>query len=89
MRGSRLFKPRSTPALICLIPAIFYGSGHNEMLIGEALIGRRRDQGILSVKFCVFRDPDGSVNGFDNRPAALRNFIAYSLKRLGVEHIDI
>jgi aryl-alcohol dehydrogenase-like predicted oxidoreductase len=67
----------------------FYRSGHNEMLVGEALRGRWRDQAILSVKFGVLRDPDGGLNGFDNRPAALRNFIAYSLKRLGVDYIDI
>ena len=67
----------------------FYGSGHNEMLVGEALKGRRRDQAILSVKFGVLRDPDGGLNGFDNRPSAIRNFLAYSLKRLGVDHIDI
>jgi len=59
------------------------------MLVGEALRGRRRDQTILSVKFGVLRDPDGGLNGFDNRPVALRNFIAYSLKRLGVDCIDI
>jgi aryl-alcohol dehydrogenase-like predicted oxidoreductase len=45
-----------------------YGSGHNEMLVGEALRGRRPDQAILSVKFGVLRDPDGGLNGFDNRP---------------------
>jgi aryl-alcohol dehydrogenase-like predicted oxidoreductase len=67
----------------------FYGSGHNEMLVGEVLRGCRRDQAILSVKFGVLRDPDGGLNGFDNRPIALRNFIAYSLKRLGVDYIDI
>jgi aryl-alcohol dehydrogenase-like predicted oxidoreductase len=66
----------------------FHGSGHNEMLVGEALRGRRRDQTILSVKFGVLRDPDGALNGFDNHPVALRNFIAYSLKRLGVDYID-
>ena len=67
----------------------FYGSGHNEMLIGEALKGRRRDRAILSVKFGVLRDPGGGLNGLDNRPIAIRNYIAYSLKRLGVDHIDI
>jgi aryl-alcohol dehydrogenase-like predicted oxidoreductase len=61
----------------------------HEMLVGEALKGRRRDQAILSVKFGVLRDPDGGLNGFDNRPVALRNFIACSLKRLGVDYIDI
>ena len=67
----------------------FYGSGHNEMLVGEALKGRRRDQAILSVKFGVLRGPDGGLNGLDNRPAAIRNYLAYSLKRLGVDYIDI
>ncbi len=66
----------------------FYGSGHNEMLIGRALAGRR-DQALLSVKFGALRGPDSSWVGFDARPAALKNFLAYSLKRLGVEHIDI
>ncbi len=66
----------------------FYGSGHNEMLIGRALKGRR-DQALLSVKFGALRGPDGSWGGFDARPAAVKNFAAYSLKRLGVDHIDI
>lgn len=66
----------------------FYGAGHNEMLIGRALKGRR-DQALLSVKFGALRSPDGAWGGFDARPAAVRNFIAYSLKRLGVDHIDI
>src|SRR3984957_9755707 len=67
----------------------FYGSGHNEMLIGEALKGRRRDQAILSVKFGVLRDPGGGLNGLDNRPIAIRNYLAYSLKRLGGDYIDV
>jgi pyridoxine 4-dehydrogenase len=67
----------------------FYGSGHNEMLIGEALKGRPRHQAILSVKFGVLRDPAGGLNGLDNRPIAIRNYLAYSLKRLGVDYIDI
>ncbi len=66
----------------------FYGAGHNEMLIGRALKGRR-DQALLSVKFGAMRGPDGSWGGFDARPAAVKNFVAYSLKRLGVDHIDI
>jgi aryl-alcohol dehydrogenase-like predicted oxidoreductase len=69
--------------------ADFYGSGHNEMLIGEALQGRRRDHAILSVKFGVLRDPDGGLNGLDSRPIAIRNYLAYSLKRLGVDYIDV
>jgi len=67
----------------------FYGMGHNEMLLGEALQGRRRDQLQVSVKFGALRDPDGNWTGNDSRPAALKNFAAYSLKRLGLQHIDI
>ncbi len=66
----------------------FYGSGDNEMLIGRALKGRR-DHVLLSVKFGALRSPDGAWSGFDGRPAAVKNFAAYSLKRLGVDHIDI
>jgi aryl-alcohol dehydrogenase-like predicted oxidoreductase len=66
----------------------FYGAGHNEMLIGRALKGRR-DQALLSVKFGALRSPEGGWGGFDGRPAAVKNFAAYSLKRLGVDHIDI
>ncbi len=66
----------------------FYGSGHNELLIGRALRGRR-DQALLSVKFGALRSPDGGWTGVDGRPAAVKNFAAYSLNRLGVEHIDI
>jgi aryl-alcohol dehydrogenase-like predicted oxidoreductase len=66
----------------------FYGAGHNEMLIGRALKGRR-DQALLSVKFGALRSPEGGWGGFDSRPAAVKNFAAYSLKRLGVDHIDI
>jgi aryl-alcohol dehydrogenase-like predicted oxidoreductase len=66
----------------------FYGMGHNELLVGRAIAGRR-DQVQLSVKFGALRAPDGSWGGVDTRPAAVRNFAAYSLKRLGVEVIDI
>ncbi|HEY4102358.1 MAG TPA: aldo/keto reductase [Polyangiaceae bacterium] len=66
----------------------FYGMGHNEMLIGRAIAGRR-DRVQLSVKFGALRGPDNSWGGVDARPAALKNFLAYSLKRLGVEAIDI
>jgi aryl-alcohol dehydrogenase-like predicted oxidoreductase len=66
----------------------FYGMGHNELLVGRALKGRR-DQALLSVKFGALRSPDGSWSGFDARPAAIKNFLAYTLVRLGVDHIDI
>ena len=67
----------------------FYGMGANEMLIGEALRGRDRDAVQVSVKFGALRGPDGSWNGYDARPAAVKNFLAYTLKRLGLDHIDI
>lgn len=67
----------------------FYGMGHNEMLIGEALKGVSRDNYLLSVKFNALRAPDGGWGGFDSSPRAIRNFLAYSLQRLGVDHIDI
>src|ERR1043166_1991070 len=65
----------------------FYGMGHNEMLIGRALKGRRHNA-LLSVKFGALRGPDGSWMGFDARPAAVKNFLAYSLNRLGAQYID-
>jgi len=70
----------------------FYGSGHNEMLIGEALKGLKgsqRDAALVSVKFGAMRDPAGGWVGYDARPAAVKNFATYSLQRLGVDHIDI
>jgi aryl-alcohol dehydrogenase-like predicted oxidoreductase len=67
----------------------FYGMGHNEMLIREALAGRKREQVQVSVKFGALRDPDRGWSGYDARPAAVKNFLAYSLQRLGVDYIDI
>jgi aryl-alcohol dehydrogenase-like predicted oxidoreductase len=66
----------------------FYGMGHNEMLIGRALQGRR-DRVHISVKFGALRGPDNQWYGNDARPVAVKNFAAYSLKRLGVDVIDI
>jgi aryl-alcohol dehydrogenase-like predicted oxidoreductase len=67
----------------------FYGMGHNELLIGEALKTIGRNRVLLSVKFGALRDPAGAWVGIDTRPQALKNFLSYSLQRLGVEHIDI
>jgi aryl-alcohol dehydrogenase-like predicted oxidoreductase len=67
----------------------FYGMGHNEMLIGEALNSLDRDRLTLSVKFGALRGPDMGWYGYDARPAAVKNFAAYSLKRLGTDRIDI
>jgi pyridoxine 4-dehydrogenase len=67
----------------------FYGMGHNEMLIREALTSRGRDNAQISVKFGALRTPDKKWLGYDSRPAAIWNFLSYSLQRLGVDHIDI
>jgi pyridoxine 4-dehydrogenase len=62
--------------------------GHNEMLIRRAIEGRRKDV-FLAVKFGAMRGPDGSFNGYDLRPEAVRNFLSYSLRRLGTDYIDL
>ncbi|WEO97547.1 aldo/keto reductase [Streptomyces sp. FXJ1.172] len=70
----------------------FYAMGHNEMLIGEALRtapAALREKALTSVKFGALRDPEGNWTGYDGRPAAVKNFAAYSLQRLGVDHIDV
>ena len=67
----------------------FYGMGHNEMLISEALAGRNRDSVVISVKFGALRDVGGNWLGYDARPLAVKNFLAYSLRRLGTDYIDI
>ena len=67
----------------------FYGVGHNELLIRDALAGRNRDNVQISVKFGALRDPVHGFAGMDCRPAAVKNFLSYSLQRLGVDHIDV
>ncbi|UQX01086.1 aldo/keto reductase [Streptomyces sp. RerS4] len=70
----------------------FYGMGHNELLIAEALRTAptaARERALTSVKFGALRTVEGGFTGYDGRPAAVRNFLAYSLQRLGRDHIDI
>ncbi|KOU30645.1 aldo/keto reductase [Streptomyces sp. WM6372] len=70
----------------------FYGMGHNEMLIGEALRtapAAAREQALISVKFGALRTVEGGFTGYDGRPEAVKNFLAYSLQRLGRDHIDV
>src|SRR5450432_3790415 len=67
----------------------FYGIGHNELLIRDALQDRSRDNLQISVKFGALRDPARGFTGVDCRPVAVKNFLSYSLQRLGVDHIDI
>jgi len=68
----------------------FYGSGHNELLIAEALRGRKREDVVISLKFGALRSPTGQYGGgHDTRPASMRNFLTYSLVRLGTDYVDI
>ncbi|MCK1740099.1 aldo/keto reductase [Bradyrhizobium sp. 139] len=67
----------------------FYAMGHNEMLVREALKDVAREKVQISVKFGALRGPAGEFAGIDSRPAATRNFLAYSLQRLGTDYIDI
>jgi aryl-alcohol dehydrogenase-like predicted oxidoreductase len=67
----------------------FYGMGHNELLIREALAAGNRDDVLISVKFGAQRDPAGAWLGHDARPAAVKTALAYTLKRLDTDHVDI
>jgi aryl-alcohol dehydrogenase-like predicted oxidoreductase len=67
----------------------FYGMGHNEMLIRRALDGVPRSDVVISVKFGALRDPAGAFLGNDGRPQAVKNFLAYTLRRLGTDYVDI
>jgi aryl-alcohol dehydrogenase-like predicted oxidoreductase len=67
----------------------FYGSGQNEMLIKDALKGGKRARAFLSVKFGAQRGPDGKFLGDDGRPSSVKNFLSYSLKRLGTDYVDL
>ncbi len=67
----------------------FYGMGHNELLLHEALAGRRREDVFIAVKFGALRSPDGSFIGFDGRPEAVKTALAYTLQRLGTDYIDL
>ncbi|KAF3886034.1 MULTISPECIES: aldo/keto reductase [Nostocales] len=67
----------------------FYGVGHNEELIRQAIKEVPRDRVFIAVKFGALRNWDGNFIGYDNRPVAVRNFLAYSLQRLGVDYIDL
>jgi len=66
----------------------FYGMGHNEMLIRRAIQGRRKDV-FVAVKFGAMRSPDGNFIGVDTRPVAAKNFVTYSLRRLGTDYLDL
>ena len=67
----------------------YYAAGHNELLIREALRERNREQAVISVKFGLMRGPDGAIVGNDLRPPAVKNSLAYTLRRLGTDHVDV
>lgn len=67
----------------------FYGMGDNEMLLREALSGGRRERAFIAVKMGAQRGPDGAWLGFDGRPAAVKCSLAYTMKRLGTDHVDL
>jgi pyridoxine 4-dehydrogenase len=67
----------------------FYGMGHNEMLLAKALHGMPRDRYFIGVKFGGMRAPNGAFIGIDTRPVAVKNFLAYTLKRLGTDYVDL
>jgi len=67
----------------------FYGMGHNELLLARVLREVPRDSVFIQVKFGGMRDPGGAFVGQDTRPAAVKNFLAYSLTRLGTDHVDV
>jgi aryl-alcohol dehydrogenase-like predicted oxidoreductase len=66
----------------------FYGMGHNELLLRKALEGRR-DKVFVGVKFGPQRSPRGAFVGMDARPASVKNFLAYTLQRLGTDYVDL
>jgi aryl-alcohol dehydrogenase-like predicted oxidoreductase len=67
----------------------YYAAGQNELLIRDALRARDREQAVISVKFGLMRGPDGAIVGNDLRPPAVKNFLAYTLRRLGTDYVDV
>jgi len=67
----------------------FYAAGVSESIVGEALRGRKRDEAFVSVKFGGLQTLDGKMSGIDVRPETVENYLVYSLKRLGLDYIDL
>lgn len=88
-RASQRFTRLSMPASPCSILAIFMEWGMSELLLREALAGKRREDVFIAVKFGAMRSPDGNFIGFDARPAAVKTSLAYTLQRLGTDYIDL
>lgn len=87
--GLRVIRAAAEAGITLLDTGDFYSGGHNEILVGRALKELNRDNIILSVKFGMLQVPSGGMPGVDGRPEAIKNFLTYSLTRLGVDHIDI
>ena len=88
-RASQRFTRLSMPASPCSILAIFMEWGMSELLLREALAGKRREDVFIAVKFGAMRSPDGNFIGFDARPAAVKTSLAYTLQRLVTDYIDL
>ena len=69
--------------------ADFYGSGMSEMIIGEALKGRKREDVFVSLKFGALTAPGGQMYGLDVNPFRIKNYLAQSLKRMNLEYVDL
>ena len=67
----------------------YYAAGHNELLIGRALAGRKRERAVISVKFGLMRGPDGTILGNDVRASSVKSSLAYTLRRLGTDYVDV
>lgn len=67
----------------------FYGAGLSEMMVGEAIKGYKRDELFISVKFGGMMRPGGGMYGMDVHPDRIKNYLAHSLTRLGVDYIDL
>jgi aryl-alcohol dehydrogenase-like predicted oxidoreductase len=67
----------------------FYGMGHNELLLREALKGGKRERAFIQVKFGAQRDASGAFLGIDTRPVAVKTALAYTLKRLDTDYVDL
>lgn len=75
--------------IVLLDTGDYYGMGHNELLIREALRGRDRDDVVISVKFGALRAPDNAFIGIDGRAVAVKSSLAYTLRRLDTDHVDV
>jgi len=69
--------------------ADFYGLGHNEMVVRDALKGSKRERAFIAVKYGSLRGPDNKIIGDDASPRSTKAFLAFSLRRLGTDYVDL